>query len=322
MKRIACIPVLLVLLMQACSTNPTTGRSQFTVLSRDQEIALGAEAAPQLTQEMGGSVRNPELQAYVTNIGRQLAAVTEADNPSLPWEFTLLDSEVINAFALPGGKVFISRGLTQRMTNEAQLAAVLGHEVGHVTARHSNERMGQSSILGAIGSIGGGLLGGNAGAQAGQSIAGVAAMSYSRDQEIEADRLGMRYMEKLKYNPVGAVQVQEILAEASEGSEQPPEFLSTHPASERRIAELNKRLDKYYQHTIDNPEFSFHEERFRTQFLRKLSMTPMSQEAIVAARRMHAGERSRLMLMTLGDPTQWCAHCRDAADHADSQHRQ
>ena len=97
----------LVVFPVGCTTNPTTGRSQFLTMSREDEIKLGTEAAPGLTNEFGGKVSDGRLQDYVSNIGRQLAAVTEADNPTLPWEFTLLDSGVINAFALPGGKVFI-----------------------------------------------------------------------------------------------------------------------------------------------------------------------------------------------------------------------
>src|SRR5205823_502333 len=106
-----------------------------------QEVQMGAEAMPELTKQYGGKVANTDLQTYVTGVGRKLAATTEADNPALPWEFTLLNSDVINAFALPGGKVFLTTGLAKRMTNEAQMAGVLGHECGHVTARHINDKI-------------------------------------------------------------------------------------------------------------------------------------------------------------------------------------
>ncbi len=299
-----------------CSTNATTGRSQIAFYSREEEIQLGTEAQPQLTEEFGGKVNSPELQAYVTEIGQRLAATTEADNPSLPWEFTLLDSPVINAFALPGGKVFISRGLADKMTNEAQLAAVLGHECGHVTARHSSERMSQQAIL--VG--GGGLLGavadvvagtGGAGAKAGQSIGNIAALSYSRDQEIEADRLGMRYMKVLKYDPMGAVEVQEILKAAS-GGNRPPEILATHPASETRIAELKKRFDKYHLDTVNNPEYGKYPERYEQRYLsiaRRLPASPQPKAVLDE----HGNPRpSTLAAMMFADPTVWCAHCREA----------
>jgi len=123
----------------ACSTNQATGRSQLNVLSRDEEINIGEEAAPQFLEEGGGPIPDQQIQQYVSNIGQRLAALSE--RPDLPWEFHTLDSEIINAFALPGGKVFISRGLLSKMNNEAQLAGVLGHEVGHVTAKHINDRM-------------------------------------------------------------------------------------------------------------------------------------------------------------------------------------
>src|SRR5882724_635694 len=102
---------------------------------------MGAEATPQISKQYGGPVKNAAVQQYVAELGKNLAATTEKDNPKLPWEFTLLDSDVINAFSLPGGKVFFSRGLAVKLQNEAQMAAVLGHEIGHVTARHINDQM-------------------------------------------------------------------------------------------------------------------------------------------------------------------------------------
>lgn len=303
-----------------CTTNPTTGRSQFLTMSREEEIKLGTEAAPGLTTEFGGKVSDARLQEYVANIGRQLAAQTEADNPTLPWEFTLLDSGVINAFALPGGKVFISRGLAVEMTNEAQMAAVLGHEIGHVTARHSNERYGQAigtTVGGAIlGAVIGGVASGKAsgagiGAAAGASVGGIAGLSFSRDQEIEADRLGMRYMSMLNYDPVGAIEVQEILQRAAGKGSRPPEFLSTHPSSETRIRALNERFDKYYAHTRNNPQFQKFEERFQRDFLTPLKRLPPPKQA-------HGTGSTREMLAhaafgSLGDPVLWCAHCRAEA---------
>jgi predicted Zn-dependent protease len=120
---------------------PRDGERQFIALSRSQEIAMGTEAQPQLTEQYGGEVADQIATGYVTEVGQAMAALTEGDYPSLPWEFTLLDSDVINAFALPGGKVFLSRGLAARMRDEAQMAGVIGHEIGHVTARHINDRV-------------------------------------------------------------------------------------------------------------------------------------------------------------------------------------
>ena len=125
-----------------CAKNAATGKRSLVLLSAAEEERLGAEAAPQFTAEYGGAVDDAALNRYVTDIGNRLAAVTEADYPDLEWEFTLLDSSVVNAFALPGGKVFITRGLAERLDNEAQLAGILGHEIGHVTARHVEDRVG------------------------------------------------------------------------------------------------------------------------------------------------------------------------------------
>lgn len=318
--------------LQGCTTNEATGRSQYLAMSREEEIKVGAENQAPLTAEFGGAITQPALHGYVADIGRKLAAQTEADNPELPWEFTLLNSKVINAFALPGGKVFISRGLAEEMTNEAQLAAVLGHEIGHVTAKHSAERMGQAlgtTIGGAIlGGLAGAAIGGKdgilIGAGGGATVGGVVALSYSRDQEIEADRLGMRYMEKLNYDPIGAIEVQEILGRAGGGGGT-PEILATHPSSATRIAELNKRLDKYYQHTRNNPQYQKFAERFQP-FARALKAlpaaaadagpwpkTPEGARAMMWAAAFHPGMDKHAQFGGLGDPVNWCWHCAEAA---------
>jgi len=252
----------------ACSTNPTTGRSQFDILSRDDEIKMGVNSKPEMVKEYGGEVKNADARAYVTNLGTQLAAHTEGDNPSLPWEFTLLDSEVINAFALPGGKVFVSKGLAIKMTNEAQLAGVLGHEIGHVTARHINDKVARqagaslgTSILAAVIGGGGDAIGG---------LAGVGLLSFDRNQENEADTLGMRYMVKCFYNPIGQLQVMEILKKEA-GTPNQPEFLSTHPIPDTRIKRIQQIIETDYKYTQNNPEYKLNAEQFKTQFLPKLA---------------------------------------------------
>ena len=308
-----CVP------MVACSKNAATGRSQFLAMSREEEIALGEEAQPELTEQYGGAVTDPAINAYLTDIGQALAAQTEADNPSLPWEFTLLDDDIINAFALPGGKVFLSRGLAEKMTNEAQLAAVVGHEIGHVTARHSNERFGQQLGLGIGGAVLGAVIGGvidsdngvGIGAGIGGTVGGIAALSYSRDQEIEADRLGMRYMERLGYDPRGAIQVQEILGEASKGQGRPPEILSTHPLSSTRIRALEKRFEKYYQHTVNNPAYQLYPERYQQRMLSRLNQMARGLSVIGNAVLASADDE----FGGLGPAHVWCGHCRAAHEH-------
>lgn len=291
----------------ACETNPTTGRSQLVGLSRAQEIQLGEEAKAQFTAESGGEVPDKQLDGYVDEVGRKLAAKTPADNPALPWEFTLLNSDVINAFALPGGKVFISKGLADKMTNEAQLAGVLGHEIGHVCARHTSERIGQAQLVGVTAALGGAALGASGASAAVTQLGGLAInlggtiipLKFSRDQESEADALGMRFMVACNYNPAAQAQVMQILQKAS-ASGGTPEFLATHPYPETRIERINKDLATTYKYTQNNPQFQFYEVEFRTKYLKKSAMLPAPTH----------GADTRL---ALGDPTVWCQHCRDAA---------
>lgn len=259
-----------------CSKNTTTGRSQFLLLSLSQEAQLGAEAKGQLVAEMGGEMSRAEIRSYVTQVGTRLLGPAIERDPqmgSLQWEFTVLDSDVINAFALPGGKVFMSRGLMQKMTNEAQLAAVLGHEIGHVTARHGNERVSRTVSaqfgLEVAASILSGSESGQLIAQVASQGAGLWLMSYDRRQESESDALGADYMVAVGYDPMGAVQVMEILAEAS-GGQSPPEILSTHPDPKRRANDLRNRIAEKYPHTQGNSAYTLREQEFRTNVLNRL----------------------------------------------------
>ncbi len=294
--------------LPGCTTNPTTGRSQFNTLSRADEIKIGTDATPGLTTEYGGKVANPELVNYVSSLGKQLAATTEADNPTLPWEFTLLDSDVINAFALPGGKVFVSRGLAEKMDNEAQLAAVVGHEIGHVCARHTSERMTQQVGAGVAAAVAGVIVGGVTNNDTIKAAAPVAfsagsqliVLSFSRDQELEADGLGMRYMTRLNYDPIGAQQVMELLKrEAGGGGGAFDKFLSTHPDPAARVEVVKKKLAKEYAYTQGNPQYQLHADRFRQQFLAKLP-------ARVPVKKAEAGHGR---VFDLSQPAGWCAVC-------------
>jgi predicted Zn-dependent protease len=290
------------LMLAACSTNPATGKSQFNALSREQEIAIGEEAMPQLIEEFGGEIPSARVQAYVDEIGARIAANTESDYPGLPWEFTALNGPEINAFALPGGKVFVSRGMLEAMANEAQLAGVLAHEIGHVTARHINERYSQELGIGLGASIVGAVLGdGGATSQivgaASQLGSGLVLLSFNRDQELEADTLGMRYMSLTGYDPYGMLQMMQILASQGGGGGG-PEFFSTHPHPETRIESIQRELSQNYGHTQGNTEFRLYPERYQERMLRELP----------AARGQSGG--GRLMeRVALGDPAGWCAHC-------------
>jgi predicted Zn-dependent protease len=199
-KPLAACALAAALALAGCAQSPATGRNIFTGgLSPEDEVELGREQHPQIVQEFGGAYDDPELTAYVDSLGQLLAQTSEL--PALEWHFTVLDSPIINAFALPGGYVYVTRGLLALADNEAELAGVLAHEIGHVTARHSAERYGQS-VLGTAAAVGVGvLLGSEAAAQATSGAAELAVLSYSRDQEFEADTLGVRYLSRSGHDP-------------------------------------------------------------------------------------------------------------------------
>ena len=225
-----------------CSKNPATGKRVFTLLSWNQEIALGLEAGPQFTQEFGGEVNDASIREYLDTIGHSLKAGIEEGVPDLPWKFTMLDSGVINAFALPGGQVYMSRGLAEKLENEAQLAGIIGHEIGHVTARHGNQRVSQVTGLNialAAGQVAIGVTGRDADrARTGKvglpalQVGGQVVLLITGGVRNQADMLGMRYMSRAGYNPA-ARRVMESSRPGRAGSQ--PEFLSTHPFPETRI---------------------------------------------------------------------------------------
>lgn len=238
------------LTVTACQqvVNPATGERQLTTLSTEDEQRIGAEQHPRILVQYGGAYDEPELQAYVERIGNDLAAVSEL--PELEFTFTLLDSEIINAFALPGGYVYVSRGLLALAENEAELAGVIGHEIGHVTARHTAQRQTQATgagILATLGTLGAAVLGGRAAADLAQQVAGTAAQGYvasfSRSQELEADQLGIRYLKRAGYDPNAMATFLSKLSRQSElerrlaGVEGDPgaAFLASHPRTADRV---------------------------------------------------------------------------------------
>jgi predicted Zn-dependent protease len=317
--------------LAGCTTNATTGRSQIAMMSRDEEVQMGQQLGPEFSQQSGGEVPDPQLRAYVTEVGTKLSAGVVDQDKSLPWKFTLLNSDVINAFALPGGQVFFSLGLGRLMTNEAQMAGVIGHEIGHVTARHINERMGDQLKANILASIVGVGLGDTAGGLA-QQAAEIGLLKYSRGQESEADYLGMKYMAAQGYDPAAQGQVMQILVEASKGSSQ-PEFLSTHPDPARRVKEVADRLKtEEFAHTQNNPQYQLYPERFKQRFLDRLAALPKpppppppppapqglapSSSGTLAAGVM--GPPSEDVLASLGPPTMWCAFCRAHAHNAET----
>jgi len=222
--------------LAGCAMNPVTGKRELVLISEAQEIAMGNEAAPEFEKEFGGKVASADLQQYVQSVGMRLADVS--DRP-MPYTYTLVASDTPNAFALPGGNVFITAGLMRRMTNERQLAAVLGHETGHVAARHSVQQMQKqmgAQLLMEIAARATGAEGGSTTSDVANIVANMVLLKYSRDDEYQADELGVKYAAKAGYNPWGMVELLTLL-KAMEESEPGrfQEMFQTHPLSSNRI---------------------------------------------------------------------------------------
>lgn len=241
--------------MTHTQVNPVTGKRQHIPISVDQEKQLGLQAAPEMAAKMGGAIDPSEDRraAAVAQVGRILVSRSDASRSPYVGNFhfyLLNDPETVNAFALPGGQVFITLGLYKKMSTEAQLAGVLGHEIGHVIERHSAQQMAKGQ-LGQILTVAIGV-GASGPDNRGRNAQLVAAMvnqmtqlRFSREDESEADMQGLRYMAQSGYDPSAMLDVMRILKEASKGSRQ-PEFLATHPLPETRLREIESVLKETY----------------------------------------------------------------------------
>ena len=228
-------------LLNACSTNPVTGKNEFSLVSAQGEVAIGQQNfAPYQQQQGGRYVVDPELTLYVKEVGMKIAKLS--DRPGLPYDFVVLNNDVPNAWALPGGKIAINRGLLLHMEDESQLAAVLAHEIVHAAARHGALQMTQQQILG-VGAMAAGIA--SSDSEYGPYIA-MAAMGgtkvyhahHSRTHEFEADRYGIEYMVRAGYDAWGAVELQETFLRMSQGRQADffQALLATHPPSAERVA--------------------------------------------------------------------------------------
>jgi beta-barrel assembly-enhancing protease len=228
------------------SVNPVTGEVQRVSLTPQQEIALGVQSAPQMAAQFGGEVSDPALRQYVQNVGVSIVQRSDASRSPYQFQFHLLaDPKTLNAFALPGGQIFLTWGLLSKLSNEGQLAGVLSHEVFHVVGRHSAEQMAKQgltqSLVGAItvasadpNSPGRTMQN----AAIAQAVAQMVNLRYGRQDELESDHEGVRYMRQAGYDPQGMVQMMEVLERA--GGSRQPEFFSSHPSPEHRLVILQK----------------------------------------------------------------------------------
>ena len=271
------ILALAALLLASCAVNPVTKEREFSLVSEEEEIRIGQQAYPVYTQMSEGEFQDPELQAYVNAVGKKLAAASH--RPNLDYEFNVVNDSTINAYALPGGKISFTRGLLTQMTNEAQMASVLGHEVGHVTARHSAAGMSRQKVAGALTAVGAaalevaGVQGSELIMQGGMIAKNLVLQKYSRDQERQSDHLGMQYMTALRYNPAGMVQTMEILDASHQRDPSTVESLfQSHPLTSERITTA-RRLSGAQDAALRAPE-NLREAPFRAATARLKAAAP------------------------------------------------
>ncbi len=222
--------------------NEYTNRVQNINMTTDQEIAIGLQSEPEITKQYGGLYPDPKLQNYIDNVGNKLIHNTMARESPYQYEFHLLaDTKTINAFALPGGQIFITYALYSKLQNEDQLAGVLGHEIGHVLGRHSAERIAEHEFWQTIST------GASVGADAGGFVNGIGQnilLGNGREDELESDRLGVLFMINSAYNPHEMIGVMQILKDAA-GPNRTPEFQSTHPDPDNRIEKIQEAIKEY-----------------------------------------------------------------------------
>ncbi len=236
--------------------NPITQEKQHINMTVEQEIAIGLQSAPSMAHQHGGLHPDQRAQALVKQVGQRLVDHTIASTTPYKYDFHLLrDQRTVNAFALPGGQIFITAAMYNRLESEDQLAGVLGHEVGHVIARHSAARMAKQELY--QGLTGAAVMAtydpGNPASQrsaeVAQYISNLITMKFGRDQELQSDELGVRLMIEAGYDPEALKGVMRILKEASGGTRR-PEFASTHPDPENRIERIQEAIDKYRRNPL------------------------------------------------------------------------
>ncbi len=277
----------------ACGTavvNPVSGETEMSAMSEAQEIAEGAKGHQQVLQEYS-VYNNPAVQAYVNTLGQKLAAQSHRNN--LQWHFTVLDSPEINAFALPGGYVYVTRGIMAYMESEADLAGVIGHEIGHVTARHGAQRATSQQNAG-LGVFAANLLGlvlesqgvsgaGQFAGQVSQTVAAGYIASYGREQELQADTLGAEYLSRNRYDPNNMVDVITVLKNQeryaadqarAEGKAAPTGggWLASHPSNDQRLQQISQQAAQYKRNAA-------YEDEGRERYLKLLAGMPFGESA-------------------------------------------
>ena len=254
-----------IFLVNSCVINPVTGKKQLVLMSEEQEIAMGKDADPQIVAQYG-LYENKALQDFITQKGKDMAAISH--RPNLNYEFKILDSEVLNAFAVPGGYVYFTRGIMAHFNNEAEFAGVLGHEIGHITARHSVSQQ-TKAVLGQVGLIGSMILVPQV-AEFAEPLSqglGLLFLKFGRDAERQSDELGVEYSSKIGYDAREMAGFFNTLERKSSGAEsgELPDFLSTHPnPGSRNTAVMNLSVEWKNKLKLNNPSIN------RDRYLRKI----------------------------------------------------
>lgn len=245
--------VLLLLFLTACATNPVTGQRELNIVSESQEVSLGQQAHPEIIRQFGVYDEKPELTRLVQDVGRRIAATSH--RPNLPWTFTILDTPMVNAMALPGGYIYVTRGMLERINSEDELAGVLGHEIAHVTARHAAQRISRAQLA-QFGMVLGSVV---AGPQAVQQYGQIAELAvtllfqrYSRSQETQADLVGTEYMARSRFNPTGAERMLQTLQRLQKREMSAIErYFVSHPDPARRVRDVRSKVQEIAK---TNPE--------------------------------------------------------------------
>ena len=269
------------LLLTACATNPVTHKRQFNLVSEAQEIQIGQQSHPEIIKQFGIYNEKPELNQMIERVGQRIAATS--DRPNLPWHFTVLDTPMVNAMALPGGYIYITRGMLERINSEDEVAGVLGHEITHVTARHAAQEMSRTELA-QFGMVLGAVVAGPQAAQAYGQLAelglGLLFQRYSRAQESQADLIGTEYVTRAHYNPIG---VERMLTTLERLDKHPAtgidKYFESHPDPARRVRDVQGKLKEI---VAKNPTATANEPR-REPYLKLVDgiMTANNTERVV-----------------------------------------
>ncbi len=258
----ASILILLGFALVGCATNPVTGKRDFVLMSEEQEIQIGKQSHGEILKQYQ-EYDNPALSALVNDLGQKLAKQSHRSN--LDFKFTLLDSSEVNAFALPGGYVYITRGIMVYLNSEEELAGVLGHEIGHVTARHGVKQQSAAQVGGLLGVIAAVATGSKQAAQTTNFISSALVSGYGRSHELEADRLGAEYLAKVNYDPESMLNVIGVLKDQEEFNKQRAKdsgkqvsgyhgLFSSHPDNDSRLQEVIRAAKKFQNPSALSPD--------------------------------------------------------------------